>query len=559
MYGQTMQPLLRAPGFGGKPPYISRGVTPWGASRPGPQTSIGARIIAARVGGEFWRKPAELPRGAFHTVLLPPGLTAAKALFARAAAASPVQGLLVLFPQFGAGFAGLAETVRRAGAAIALAGEPHAVLDISRAITLAAMDDLGILGLLAGRPVFTGGLHRQAPEHAIAWVTEGTAYFDPFTGAPSTCDATIELLADWRRVLLRNRSIAVCTGMSLWKRGRISQLLTQSEAAPPFRRSAGAALRVAKASGGAIAVWSTRTPRGLAARAAQQNIPLIRVEDGFIRSAGLGSDLLPPASIIADRRGIYFDPSRESDLEHLLAHGEFPAGLQARARRLIDLLIARGISKYAAGGAAPRLQARPGQRIILIPGQVEDDLSIRLGTPGIRTNAELLREVRHNNPDAYLVYRPHPDVEAGHRVGAIAATLADQIVTGGAMAALLGAVDEVHTLTSLAGFEALLRAKRVETYGQPFYAGWGLTTDHAPLPRRQRRLKLEELAAAALILYPLYVDPATGLPCGPELLISRLEQAELWRPSALMRLRRLQGRIRRAFRHITQNRPSAHA
>ena len=176
---------------------------------------------------------------------------------------------------------------------------------------------------------------------------------------------------------------------------------------------------------------------------------------------------------------------------------------------------------------------------------------MRLGAPGIRTNAELLREVRQRNPDAYVVYRPHPDVEAGHRKGSIDARLADQIVSGGAMAALLGAVDAVHTLTSLAGFEALLRGKHVETYGQPFYAGWGLTTDHAPLPRRQRRLKLEELAAATLILYPLYIDPATGLPCGPEVLISRLEQAELWRPSALMRLRRLQGRIRRALRWFT--------
>jgi capsular polysaccharide export protein len=260
-------------------------------------------------------------------------------------------------------------------------------------------------------------------------------------------------------------------------------------------------------------------PRGLAERAAAQKIPLVRVEDGFIRSAGLGSDLLPPASIIMDTRGIYFDPLRPSDLEHLLANTEFSNGLQARARRLIDLLVMRGISKYAVGGGAPALAARPGQRIILVPGQVADDLSVRLGAPGIRTNAELLREVRQRNPDAYVVYRPHPDVEAGHRKGSIDARLADQIVSGGAMAALLGAVDAVHTLTSLAGFEALLRGKHVETYGQPFYAGWGLTTDHAPLPRRQRRLKLEELAAATLILYPLYIDPATGLPCGPEVLI----------------------------------------
>ena len=43
------------------------------------------------------------------------------------------------------------------------------------------------------------------------------------------------------------------------------------------------------------------------------------------------------------------------------------------------------------------------------------------------------------------------------------------------MDVLLGIVDEVHTLTSLTGFEALLRGIEVHAYGGPFYAGWGLT------------------------------------------------------------------------------------
>jgi capsular polysaccharide export protein len=105
----------------------------------------------------------------------------------------------------------------------------------------------------------------------------------------------------------------------------------------------------------------------------------------------------------------------------------------------------------------------------------------------------------------------------------------------------------VSVWTSLAGFEALLRGRIVVTYGQPFYAGWGLTRDQAPLERRRRRLQLEELVAGALILYPLYVDPATGLPCGPEVLVARLAQPEYWRPSLLTRARRIQGRLRRRW------------
>jgi capsular polysaccharide export protein len=62
----------------------------------------------------------------------------------------------------------------------------------------------------------------------------------------------------------------------------------------------------------------------------------------------------------------------------------------------------------------------------------------------------------------------------------------------------------------------------VTTHGQPFYAGWGLTEDCCPVPRRTRRRSLDELVAASLILYPVYLDPISGLPCGPELLVDRL-------------------------------------
>ena len=48
----------------------------------------------------------------------------------------------------------------------------------------------------------------------------------------------------------------------------------------------------------------------LESNATSRDIPLIRMEDGFIRSLGLGSALTAPASIVADRKGIYFDPTQ---------------------------------------------------------------------------------------------------------------------------------------------------------------------------------------------------------------------------------------------------------
>lgn len=88
----------------------------------------------------------------------------------------------------------------------------------------------------------------------------------------------------------------------------------------------------------------------------------------------------------------------------------------------------------------------------------------------------------------------------------------------------LGIVDEVHTLTSLTGFEALLRGIEVHAYGGPFYAGWGLTNDRIDFPRRKAGLSLEELIAGTLILYPSYYDWQTKGFCTPEDICYRLTQ-----------------------------------
>ena len=90
-------------------------------------------------------------------------------------------------------------------------------------------------------------------------------------------------------------------------------------------------------------------------------------------------------------------------------------------------------------------------------------------------------------------------------------------------------VDEVHVMTSLAGFEALLRGRKVVCYGQPFYAGWGLTTDVHPPERRRRLLSLDALVAGALILYPRYFSQSGSADSTPE---RALDDLDAWRSSA---------------------------
>lgn len=113
------------------------------------------------------------------------------------------------------------------------------------------------------------------------------------------------------------------------------------------------------------------------------------------------------------------------------------------------------------------------------------------------------------------------------------------------MGALLPQLHEVWTMTSLTGFEALLRGLPVTTLGAPFYAGWGLTRDLGPVPARRlagARPTLEALVHATLIAYPRYRDPLTGLPCPVEVVADRLETGTLPRPGPGNRLlSKLQG------------------
>ncbi|WP_205691910.1 hypothetical protein [Caulobacter soli] len=344
--------------------------------------------------------------------------------------------------------------------------------------------------------------------------------------------------------------MVVCVGISAWKRAAVARLIGDQGRDLVFTDDARAAVRLAASRRGAIGVWPSRAPPRLAELARTAGAPLVRIEDGFIRSSGLGADCRPPASITLDRAGVHFDPGRPSDLERLLRETRFDTALTDRAERLVRRIVALGVTKYNLPGQAFAV-AVDGRRTVLVAGQVEDDLSVRLGGAGVAGNLDLLRRARALEPDARILYRPHPDVEAGHRQGAVADAEAlrhaDHVVRGHALPVLLDVVDAVHVLTSQTGFEALLRGREVVVHGQPFYAGWGLTRDLAPPPRRDRRLALAELAAGALILYPRYIDPDTGAPCTPEALVDWLAERPRPRPALLPMLRRLQAGGRRSL------------
>lgn len=411
---------------------------------------------------------------------------------------------------------------------------PVSLIERARAVYVVT-SQMGFEGLLWGKPVRTFGVPFYAgwgltkdalptpsrrgvatlEQLVHAALVEYPRYVNPETGRRCEVEEVLAHLALQRKMRERFPSRIHAFGFSRWKKPVVRSFFAGSDVR--FIRRASRL-----ASGDCVVVWGRRPlPTGLPA-----GVSVLRLEDGFLRSVGLGADLIRPLSWVMDRQGIYYDATAVSDLEACLQDLLPTVLLLERAAALRARLVASGLTKYNVGYAT---WERPvhARRVVLVPGQVESDASIEYGARSIKTNMALLQTVRRANPDAWVVYKPHPDVIAGLRKTGLgeekeARDRCDEIVTDAPMGQLLGAVDEVHVLTSLAGFEALLRGRKVVCYGQPFYAGWGLTVDIDPVSRRTRRLTLDELVAATLILYPTYVSRTTGRFTTPERALDEL-------------------------------------
>jgi capsular polysaccharide export protein len=406
---------------------------------------------------------------------------------------------------------------------------PSALLGRARHLYVVS-SQLGLEGVLAGVPVTCFGqafyagwgltddrqaCPRRTRRLELAQLVAGALllyprYRHPIRSESCEAEVVLEHLALQRRTFSENGRSFVCFGMSHWKRPFVRRYLRSPGRRVRFVASSQELEGEPPAADATGVVWASRKSPELEAWARARGLPLWNLEDGFLRSAGLGSDLTAPGSLVLDPDGIYYDPSRESRLERILQSGDFEPEELARAAELRRRIVKGGVSKYNPPARDTlHVNPRPGQRILLVPGQVSDDASVRLGTQSVSDNLALLRAVRRANPDAYLLYKPHPDVLSGNRAGALHSVAEppwDALAGRVPLAACLRVAHEVHTMTSLVGFEALLREMPVTTYGQPFYASWGLTVDHAPLLRRTRRLTLDELVAGVLLRYPRYVS-----------------------------------------------------
>lgn len=362
------------------------------------------------------------------------------------------------------------------------------------------------------------GRSRSVDELFAAGYMHYTRYLNPETRQlGSIADVTVWL--DRQREMARRYSgRMICVGFPRWRAWNFRQMLSLHAKRVVHARSADAAAALKPERDDCLVCWGRVPPEGVQELADASGVRLLRMEDGFVRSVGLGSDLIPPQSFVLDAKGIYFDPGQPSELEDLLNTRAFTAQDLERARNVRAFIVEHGITKYNLEPNRPvdwfhKDRPKEGRQVVLVPGQVEDDASIRFGcdAEGVCTNLALIQAARSAFPDAFIVFKPHPDVSSGNRKGRVepaqALLYADHMEQGASVVSCIEACDVVVTMTSLTGFDALLRNKQVVVHGRPFYAGWGLTQDCLRVPRRSRALSLDELVAGALLHYPLYWDP----------------------------------------------------
>ncbi|QFT32518.1 Capsule polysaccharide biosynthesis protein [Labrenzia sp. THAF82] len=372
-------------------------------------------------------------------------------------------------------------------------------------------------------------------DKVLNWILlRHTAWYSPYSGALLSSREAFEIFALVQANWQKNEKPVHAFGAQYWNHPSIAATFSGKGGPVEFHEAKEEAISAAEANGGEIVSWAGRTDKGFEVDCEKKNIPLSRIEDGFLRSVGLGAGLARGAMLAVDDLGIYYDPSRPSRLEALLRNEDLTATEVARGRDLVSLIKTARVSKYNFG-KSKQFKFPEDRKTILVPGQVADDAAIRKSlsatidcatTPNV--NLDLLKLTRERNPDAFLVFKPHPDVETGLRKGRVprkvALQYADVIAEDANIVDLIEAVEALETFSSLSGFEALLRDKEVTVHGAPFYAGWGLTKDLTKIEGRGRVRSMPELVYLAIVRYSRTIDPVSLLPCTPEYLISRLSE-----------------------------------
>lgn len=340
-----------------------------------------------------------------------------------------------------------------------------------------------------------------------------TRYVNIFKGKRTDIFNILHILHNQKRINQQNRGNFVCVGIKKWKRTFVKSFLQGLDNKIVFINNHQKALEYAKEHKANIVQWASLEDKQFTKQAQGLNLKTLLLEDGFIRSVGLGSNYQLPSSLVVDFNGIYYDPKSKSDLFSLLNNYQECSYKNEQAEYLIDFYKHHKLSKYNVGSNDIQDIKRlllGKKNIILLPGQVIDDASVLAQNCNIHSNLDLLKYVRNLNPNSFIIYKEHPDVSfynrKGHDQKEQLLKYADLVIKDINITSLYELVDIVYTLSSQSGFEALIYGKEVYTIGRPFYANWGLTKEPHDLIDRHNTLSLNALVYTVLCEYPRYYD-----------------------------------------------------
>lgn len=313
-----------------------------------------------------------------------------------------------------------------------------------------------------------------------------------------------------------NKKLAICIGFSPWKQKYIKEYLPEySLSFTNHRTPTWKLINLFKTIDREyeVFIWSYKDNTNLLQYFKKNNIYITRVEDGFIRSIGLGLHETKPLSLVFDKRGLYFNTSTLSDLEYILLNNAPQYGIKKleKAKELISKITSKGISKYNFIKIDKNIEYLPkNKKIVLVIGQVEDDMSIEYGCSKPLTNLDLLKSAYAENNDSFIIYKPHPDTLTGIRKTISPLKECEKFCNvvdiTCKLDTLIKVAEHVYTITSLSGFEALMYGKKVTCLGSPFYSGWGLTDDRDTRDQNMKsNLSFKQLFYAAYLEYPRYI------------------------------------------------------
>ncbi len=246
-------------------------------------------------------------------------------------------------------------------------------------------------------------------------------------------------------------------------------------------------------------------------KARKRNLSFEINEDGFISRINRSQKSI---SLIKDDIGIYYDATAPSKFESL-AKEKLSAPELIDSKCLIKLFRKYEISKY---NNSREYTGYLPKNYILLVDQVYGDLSVKYGNASLESFKNMLSSALKDYPDHKIVIKMHPDKYSRKKkcfFDFIKSTHDPRIITitgNYHSVGLINKADAVYTVTSQVGFEALIWGKKVKCFGMPFYAGWGLTENVLPAPKRRKKVSLEQLVYAALVKYPIYRDLETDKP-----------------------------------------------